>query len=253
MHHIIKGYIYNDNGFYIEEETENVFINQKGLADLCGITSSSLTRALTVNKPLWKTLESKGLTGLDTLAQNGIGKLYSEEVAMEILDYYAGRGKKEAMNFIRTFARIGFRTLVHSQLGFESKKKMVPMDEIKTFPHYERTISDWLEEFFEAEYKTIEREYRLPNGQRVDFYLDGKVIVEVKRVENWPHSVIQALRYKNQLKAITGRNNFQMKLFLFGSCDILEQREIRQEIKEMKVGIKSVHFLTDVNLLEDRR
>lgn len=121
-----------------------------------------------------------------------------------------------------------------------------------TFPKYERTVSDWLEERYAGDYDKIERELRLPSGNRIDFLLNDRVIVEVKKLDNWRLAIGQSLAYKSELKTI-GYTRLSIHLELFGNIDYLGQHVIRNTIVNMDVGIGKVRFLTDITLLEDRR
>lgn len=253
----IEGYITNEEGkLYIEESTGRVYMNQSAIADVCGVSQPAISKRLKNSYNQNTPKDPKGIQGmknsynLNIIKIDDVGTLVPEEAVIEFVDYYAGKGNKQAVSYLRSFALIGFRQATYNALGYEVPK--LENNPVKTFPKYERTVSDWLEERYEGDYKLIEREYRLPSGRRIDFLLNGRQIVEVKNVEYWRESIGQLLSYKVELSNIT-QHKYSVALELFGK-DICynRQKEIREQIAQMKCGIK-VRFLPDINLKEDRR
>lgn len=203
----IEGYITNEEGnLYIEESTGRVFMNQTTLAEVCGVGQPAISKKL---KNSYSQESDKGLEGIQGIKNSysqkvvsikKVGTLVPEEIVVEFVDYYASKGNKQAVSYLTSFALIGLRQSVYNSIGYELPK--LEVNPIKTFPRYERTVSDWLEERLDKDYKLVEREYRLPSGKRIDFLLNGYIILEVKRLDYWTTAVGQVLAYKQELKAL---------------------------------------------------
>lgn len=250
----IEGFITNEEGkLYIEESTGKVYMNKTSLSEVCGVSRSSIDNAL---EQCTKTLDKypEGIQGIQNVrkamykegAKGAV--LIPEETVVKMVEKYARKGKGEAVNYLMSFALIGFRQATYNALGYELPK--LEVNPIKTFPKYERTVSDWLEDRFKKDYKLIEREFRLPSNCRADFLLNNRIIVEVKRIENWKLAVGQVLSYKIELQKL-GCKNISTQVELFGTIDTAEQEELREDINKM--GVNKVGFITDINLIYDRR
>lgn len=179
---------------------------------------------------------------------DGVGSLFNENFITDSVTYYANKGNKEAIKWMTAIFKVGLRQSVYNSIGYELPK--LEINPIKTFPKYERTVSDWLEERLDKDYKLVEREYRLPSGKRIDFLLNGYIILEVKRLDYWTTAVGQVLAYKQELKAL-GHTRTSTQLELFGDISFAEQKELRSVI--IGTGVNKVGFITDINLKEDRR
>lgn len=120
--------------------------------------------------------------------------------------------------------------------------------EARQLPQYERTIADWLESWFDG----CTREYRLSTGERIDI-VNGGTIYEVKRIEDWTRAVGQVLSYKLTYLRDTGEPEVSTALILFGNIDSSSHDLNLIRAVCYNAGITQLHFLGNINNLEDRR
>lgn len=116
---------------------------------------------------------------------------------------------------------------------------------------YERTIGTFLRYF----YQKGEFEYPLSTGKRLDIVTnDGKTLIEIKHIDRWEDAIGQLQRYKRQYCKDTyfDKEEIRTEIILFGE-DPTE--ELREEINEVAAdsNIDAVRFITNINLIEDRR
>jgi hypothetical protein len=142
-----------------------------------------------------------------------------------------------------------------------NEQNLITIDDLETrlqarsFPHYERTICNALERYWKAFY-TVERNVRVNNygtHNYIDFILSDKIIVEVKRVDNWREALGQIGEYEILLKNQRGKTRRYAKwIYLFGPEISAEQEDhIREIVSTAKNTF--VWFHTDINQLPDRR
>ena len=102
-------------------------ISQTGLAKLCGVNKSSISRLMKEIKTnpasdFLKDLLDKGFQVADLSTKTSSGLiLCSAELSVAVIMHYASTGKKEAVFALTKFATIGFNSWVQSLTGWQSQ------------------------------------------------------------------------------------------------------------------------------------
>ena len=122
------------------------------------------------------------------------------------------------------------------------------------FPRYERTVCNALERYWKAKYQVERNVYVTGLGKRyyIDFVLSDRIIVEVKRVENWREALTQIKLYDTLLKkARKSDQEYEKWIYLFGTEIPQEDEDLIREV--LADSGTFVWFHTDINQLPDRR
>jgi len=109
-------------------------ISQTGLAKLCGVNKSSISRLMKEIKThptsdFLKDLLDKGFRVADLSTKTPSGLiLCSSELSVAVIMHYASTGKKEAIFALTKFAAIGFNSWVQSLTGWQSQPQSQPSE-----------------------------------------------------------------------------------------------------------------------------